>query len=261
MGTAERRIVVVSGGGTGIGRAVSAAFAAEGAEVVALGRRAEPLERAAKELTEEHAAAGGSVRALTADLTEPAEAERVRDELRAAYGRVDVVVNNAGGNVLVGAPEGAADGLAGAAWHWTGNFRSNVLTAVLLTEALRDLLAAPGGRVVLFSSIAAYRGSGAGSYAGAKAALHPYMYDLAADLGPRGVTVNTVAPGYIAETEFFGPDGVAEARRRMLVEQAMNKRAGAPADVAETVRWLASPAAGHVTGQIIQVNGGAEKGR
>ncbi|MFB6903494.1 SDR family NAD(P)-dependent oxidoreductase [Streptomyces sp. P11-1] len=258
---AEHRIVVVSGGGSGIGLAVCAAFAAEGAQVVALGRRAEPLEHGAKELNERYAAVGGSVRALTADLSEPEEAERVGAELRSSYGRVDVLVNNAGGNALLGAAEGAADGLTGAAWHWTANFRSNVLTAVLLTEATRDLLAAPGGRVVLLSSIAAYRGSGSGSYAGAKAALHPYMYDLAADLGPRGITVNTVAPGYIADTEFFGPGGVPEARRQALVEQAMNRRAGEPADVAETVRWLASPGAGHITGQVIQVNGGAEKGR
>ncbi|GGM13631.1 3-oxoacyl-ACP reductase [Streptomyces fumigatiscleroticus] len=255
------RIVAVSGGGTGIGRAVCAAFAAEGAHVVAIGRREDVLARTAKELTERHAAQGGRVRALTADLARPEEADRVRDELRAAHGTVDVLVNSAGGNVLIGAPDGADEGTAGAAWHWTENFRANVLTAVLLTEALRPVIASPGGRIVMISSIAAYRGSGAGSYAGAKAALHPYVYDLAADLGPQGVTVNAVAPGYITQTEFFGTEGTAGARHDLLVSQTHTRRAGVPEDVANTVQWLCSPAASHITAQIIQVNGGAERGR
>ncbi|MHC0429361.1 SDR family NAD(P)-dependent oxidoreductase [Streptomyces sp. O3] len=255
------RTVVVSGGGTGIGRAVCSAFAADGAEVVAIGRRAEPLKRTAAELTARHAERGGRVRALTADLALPAEADRVREELAASHGTVDVLVNSAGGNVLIGADGGAGEGVAGAAWHWTENFRSNVLTAVLLTEALRGLLARPRGRVVMISSIAAYRGSGAGSYAGAKAALHPYVFDLAAALGPDGITVNAVAPGYVEDTEFFGADGPPPARRRLLVDQTATGCASTPDDIAQTVHWLASPGADQVTAQIVQVNGGAERGR
>jgi 3-oxoacyl-[acyl-carrier protein] reductase len=130
---------------------------------------------------------------------------------------------------------------------------------VLLTEGLCDLLAAPGGRVVMLSSIAAFRGSGTGSYAAAKAALHPYTYDLAGALGPRGVTVNAVAPGYVEDTEFFR-GRMTEERSRTLAGQADTGRVGTPADIADTVHWLASPGAGHVTGQIVQVNGGARKG-
>ncbi|MEU9100014.1 SDR family oxidoreductase [Streptomyces sp. NPDC048361] len=255
------RTVVVSGGGTGIGRAVCAAFAAEGAQVVAIGRREDVLSRTAKELTGQYAAQGGQVRALTADLARPEEADRVRDELRAAYGTVDVLVNSAGGNVLIGAPEGADEGTAGAAWHWTENFRANVLTAVLLTEACRPVIASPGGRIVMISSIAAYRGAGAGSYAAAKAALHPYVYDLAAALGPQGVTVNAVAPGYTAQTEFFGAEGHAGTRHDLLVSQTHTGRAGVPEDIASTVQWLCSPSASQITAQIVQVNGGAERGR
>ncbi|MDF5758048.1 SDR family oxidoreductase [Spongiactinospora sp. TRM90649] len=238
------RTTVVTGGGTGIGKAVAARFAADGDQVVLIGRRADVLEKAAAEI-------GGT--ALPADLSEPAEAERVRADLAGRFGGIDVLVNNAGGNVeRTGTHEGVVD-------RWSGNFRANVLTAVLPTEALRDLLN-PSGRVVFVSSIAALRGSGGSSYGPMKAALHPYAFDLAAALGPRGITVNVVAPGLIEDTEFFGGT-LSDERRATLVAQTHTGRAGSPQDVAETVHWLASPGAGHITAQIIQVSGGAERGR
>ncbi|MFF3771941.1 SDR family NAD(P)-dependent oxidoreductase [Streptomyces sp. NPDC002232] len=267
------RVVVISGGGTGIGRATAELFARAGDRVVLVGRRADPLKRTADEITEAlardgagdgphgaGAGAGAEVTTVVADLSETAGARHVRDVVREQFGRVDVLVNSAGGNAAFGSPVGDGDPLDETAEHWLGNFRSNVLTAVLLTEALRDLLASPGGRVVLISSIAAYRGSGSGSYAASKAALHPYTYDLAAALGPRGITVNAVAPGYVADTEFFRGT-LAPERERTLVGQTLNGRAGVPDDVARTVRWLAAPESGHVTAQIVQVNGGAERGR
>ncbi|MFC4910108.1 SDR family NAD(P)-dependent oxidoreductase [Actinomadura gamaensis] len=238
------RTVVVSGGGTGIGKAVARRFAEDGDQVVVIGRREDVLERAAKEI-------GGT--AIRADLSEPADVERVRAELAERFGAIDVLVNNAGGNV-----ERHGD-TADLAERWTGNFRANVLTAVLPTEALRDLLN-PSGRVVFLTSIAAFRGSGGSSYGPMKAALHPYSGDLAAALGPRGITVNVVAPGFIDDTEFFRGT-MDDERRAMLIGQTHTGRAGTPEDVAETVHWLASPGAGHVTAQIIQVNGGAERGR
>ncbi|NJP68183.1 SDR family NAD(P)-dependent oxidoreductase [Streptomyces spiramenti] len=154
----------------------------------------------------------------------------------------------------------ARDGLARIAATWTADFRTNTLSAVLLTEALRDRLASPGGRVLFVSSVAAYRGSGSAAYGAAKAALHPYAHALAAELGPRGVTVNVVAPGLVGETDFFGDHGMTEENRRARVAETLNGRAGTPGDVAETLRWLASPAAGHVTSQVVQVNGGAQRG-
>ncbi|NJP96800.1 SDR family oxidoreductase [Nonomuraea sp. FMUSA5-5] len=235
------RTIVVTGGGTGIGKAVAARFAADGDRTVIIGRRADVLDQAAKEI---------GAAALAADLSDPGQVERVRAELAERFGTIDVLVNNAGGNVA---------GQGDVAEQWTANFRANVLTSVLPTEALRDLLN-PQGRVVFISSIAALRGSGGSSYGPMKAALHPYAFDLAAALGPRGITVNVVAPGYIEDTEFFG-DTLTGERRAALLAQTHTGRAGTPQDIAETVHWLASPGGAHVTAQIIQVNGGAERGR
>ncbi|MFI8187971.1 SDR family NAD(P)-dependent oxidoreductase [Streptomyces sp. NPDC085946] len=243
------RNVVISGGGTGIGLAAAHAFARDGDRVLLVGRRAEVLERA------------GVPGALicAADLSKPRGARGVERFVAAEFGTVDVLIHSAGG---AGYREPAVDSdepLDVVLHDWALNFGLNTLTAVLLTEALKDRLADPGGRVLFLSSIAAYRGSGSKAYAASKAALHPYAHALARQLGPRGVTVNVVAPGYIEDTEFFG-DAMTEERRAQRIAETCDKRAGTPGDVAATLHWLASPGAAHVTSQIIQVNGGAERG-
>jgi 3-oxoacyl-[acyl-carrier protein] reductase len=252
------RVVIVSGGGTGSGRAAARRFAADGDRVLLVGRRAEVLREAAESLAAEEDVTG-EIQTLDADLSMAEAVERVRTEIDRRYGRVDVLVNNAGGNVELAPAQDAPGGLEGVARNWTGNFNSNVLSAVLLTEALTEHLSAPGRRVVLISSIAAYRGSGSGSYAAAKAALHPFAYDMAGRLGEHGATVNVVAPGYIADTDFFG-GRMTDERRKVLVAQTVTGRAGTPDDVADTIHWLSSPGARHVTGQIVQINGGARYG-
>ncbi|MFJ4199111.1 SDR family NAD(P)-dependent oxidoreductase [Streptomyces sviceus] len=244
------RNVVISGGGTGIGLAAAQVFAAEGDRVLLLGRRAEVLEKA------------GVPGALTyaADLADVDQVRGVVGFVARELGAVDVLIHSAGGTGQLEPPVDVSDPLDAVAHNWTVNFRLNLLTAALLTEGLKDRLASPGGRVLFVSSIAAYRGSGSGAYGAAKAGLHPYAHDLARELGPRGITANVVAPGYVEDTEFFG-EAIDPARRERLIGDTSTGRAGTPGDVAATLHWLASPGAGHVTSQIVQVNGGAERGR
>jgi 3-oxoacyl-[acyl-carrier protein] reductase len=243
------RNVVISGGGTGIGLAAARAFAADGDRVLLLGRRAEVLERAGVPGALEYAA----------DLSKPSGVRGVERFVAAELGTVDVLIHSAGGAGHLEPTVDSDEPLDLVLHDWALNFGLNTLTAVLLTEALQDRLADPGGRVLFLSSIAAYRGSGSGAYAASKAALHPYAFHLARRLGPRGVTVNLVAPGYVEDTEFFGGT-MAEERRAQLVAETCTGRVGTPGDVASTLHWLASPGAGHITAQVIQVNGGAELG-
>jgi NAD(P)-dependent dehydrogenase (short-subunit alcohol dehydrogenase family) len=245
------RVAYVSGGGTGIGRATAAALAGDGWAVVVLGRRPDPLAGTVEAVRAQ--VPGAEVHPVAADLAKPEQVERAVAEAVAAAGPdADAIVNVAGGTSTL--PAGT---LAEVAAEWSDEWRLNVLTAVLLTTALLPRLRTPDARVITLSSIAALRGGG--SYGAAKAALHPWTWDLAARLGSGG-TANVVAPGYVEETEFFR-DSMTPRRRETLIGQTTTGRPGRPADVAETIRWLLSPAAGHVSGQVVQVNGGALLGR
>lgn len=246
------RTVVISGGGTGIGLATAQTFAADGDQVVLLGRRESVLAQAAEKIP------GATYHPV--DLSKADETSQAADFIRQQHGSVDIVVHSAGGNGVLEPHIEHTEPLEATAHRWIQNFQLNTLTAVLLTEALKDQLATPGGRVLFISSIAANRGSGRVEYGAAKAALHPYAFALARELGPRGITVNVVAPGLIDNTPFFG-EPMTEERRAARVAETVTGRIGVPRDVAQTLRWLASADAGHITAQVIPVNGGAERGR
>ncbi|GAA4214730.1 SDR family oxidoreductase [Actinocatenispora rupis] len=233
------RTIVVTGGGTGIGRATAARFATAGDRVTILGRRPDVLARTADAL---------GATAVVCDASDPAAVTAALPQLP---DHVDVLVNCAGGNTDIGAPDPTT--LAGVAAAWQANLDANLLSAVLVTTALTDRLAS-GGAVIQIGSIAADRGA-ASSYGAAKAALARWNVQLATDLGARDITANVVSCGYIEDTEFFGPG--PNPRRDLLIDQTLVKRPGTPEHVAATIEFLAGPGGRQITAQVVNLNGGA----
>ncbi len=245
MSSAAPRTAVISGGGTGIGRSVAEALLKDGYHVALLGRRNDVLTDAAESMT--HL---GVVHTHAVDLSEPSDVEQMLPQVADSLGgRIDVIVANAGRGAA--RPDGT---LASHRDAWMAAIGGNTMTAVLLVEGLRPYLS-DTGRIVFVSSAAA-TGAGGGAYGAAKAALHAWMYDLAAELGPHGVTCNVIAPGFIDDTDLFSGQ-LSDQRHASFVDRTLVKRAGRPADVADCVRWLASLQTGYVTAQVIGVDGGA----
>jgi 3-oxoacyl-[acyl-carrier protein] reductase len=242
------RIVLVTGGGSGLGKAVAARFRAAGAAVIITGRSAGRLAETAAEL---------GAKAVTGDAADPRQVAAVAAEVG---GKLDVLVNMAGGNAdftrsASRGDAGVADGagLDDIAAAWRANLDANLLSAVLTTSAMLPRMR-PGGSVINVSSIGAEYAST--SYGAAKAALAAWTAGLSAEVGPLGLTANVISPGYIEQTGFFH-GRLTEQRRAALVAATHDGRAGRPSDIAETAYFLASPGARHITGQVIHVNGGA----
>jgi 3-oxoacyl-[acyl-carrier protein] reductase len=249
-----RRQLIVTGGGTGIGLEIARTFAAEGADILLLGRRARTLERAAVELRARIPEASVMWRQCDVSVVEEVSAF-ARWFGAEGPGTLDALVNNAGGME----PLDESASLAKAAGWAQRVLASNLLGTYLMTRALAPFLRRPGGRVINISSIAAVRGGG-DMYSAAKAGVIGLTYSLAGDLAAEGITVNAIAPGLILETEFFG-ERMTEERLRRTVAQIPAGRPGRPADVAAAVRYLASEEASYVTGQVHHVNGGWVFGR
>ena len=249
MSANEPRVAVVSGGGTGIGRAIAAGLAADGFTVVILGRRAEVLEEAATTLN-----AGLDVDRVTwrqTDLTDPRAVRVLADQLTDTYGTVDALVNNAGGT-----SSGGADDLAALAQEWRSAYEQNVLSAVLLTHALLPVLRRPGGRIVLVGSMTSRTGGGAAPYGAAKAALNGWVVSLSATHAADGIAANVVLPGYVPGTGLGGGFEMPQELHDRVVSRIAAGRAGRPEDAAALVRFLVTEDAGFLTGQVIEVNGG-----
>ncbi|MFI1203324.1 SDR family oxidoreductase (plasmid) [Streptomyces sp. BHT-5-2] len=250
---APHRVVVITGAGTGIGRATARAFAAEGAHVVAVGRRPGPLAETAA------LAAGtdGAVTPYAADITADGAPEAVVRHAVETYGRLDVLVNNA---AVVG------DGALGSHTKesMASQMATNLIAPVLLTQEALPQLERAGGVVVNISTSVGQRGwPGNSVYAATKTGLELLTRSWAVELAPRGVRVVGVAPGAI-DTPIGDHQGLTPERRAAVrawqIEHTPMGRIGRPEEVAWAVTRLAAPEAAFVTGVILPVDGGAVVG-
>jgi len=237
----------VTGASRGIGRATAVALGRLGAKVVI---NYAANEAAAAEAAAAVVEAGGSSSTKRFDVADAAAVDAAIKEIVAAEGALHILVNNAGiaiNTLVLGAKD--ADWKRSLDVNLTGTFNC-------CRAALRPLLKArDAGRIINITSITGEAGSaGQAPYVAAKAGVIGLTKTLAREYASRGITVNAVSPGYI-ETDMTANE-LPEARRAELMKTIPLGRVGSPADVASAVAYLAGPAAGYVTGQVLRVNGG-----
>lgn len=241
------QVALVTGATGGLGQAIALAYAQHGASLVLTDRD----DAALRDIAARCASLGGAVRTVVADLSAPAQVQALAEQARAAFGRIDLLVCNAG----MQGPAGPL--LAVPAEDWARVFQVNLASAHALCAALVPAMGARGhGRVVLMASIAALRGNGAiGLYGLSKAALAQMARNLAVEWGPRGVCVNAIAPGLIRTPLADGLMANAAFMARRLAATPL-RRVGEPHEVAGVAVMLASAAGGFITGQMLVVDGG-----
>jgi len=239
--------VLVTGGSRGIGRAVSEALSLAGARV-AVNYRSD--EASANGLVRDLRAAGGEAMALAGDVSDPGEARQLVRDVVAAWSRLDAVVLNAG----LWEEDEAGRGDLGV---WDRALAVNVRGAFLVADAAVPHLAETRGSLVFVSSTAAQRGEARHSaYAASKGALISYTKSRAAELGPRGIRVNCVAPGWV-DTDMTAAALSDPAVRREIEAAIPLRRVASPRDVAGPILFLLSELARHVQGEVLNVNGGS----
>lgn len=241
----ESKTALVTGASRGIGRAIALRLARDGVRV---GVNYHSSERAAVDVAGEIERLGAEALLLPGSVTSAAAAEDMVGKVLAKWGRLDVLVNNAGiirDTLLLRMSEE----------DWDAVLTTNLKGAFLCTKAaLRPMLKQRSGRIVNISSISGLRGNpGQANYSAAKAALVAFTKTVARESASRNVTANAVAPGMIA-TDIT--NGMPEKAREAIVSQIPLGRMGTPEEVAEVVAFLASDAAAYITGAVIQIDGG-----
>jgi 3-oxoacyl-[acyl-carrier protein] reductase len=238
-------VVLITGASRGIGRAIALHFGKEGARV---GINFRQNASAAEDTAAAVVTAGGEALLLPADASNGAAVTGMFETLMKTWGRIDVLVNNAGivrDTLLLRMSED----------DWDKVLETNLRSAFLCTRAaLRPMLRQRGGRIINISSISGVRGNaGQANYAASKAALIGFTKTVAREAASRGITVNAVAPGLI-DTDIT--TNMPEKAREAIIEQIPLGRMGTVDEVASLVVFLASPAAAYLTGQAIVLDGG-----
>jgi meso-butanediol dehydrogenase/(S,S)-butanediol dehydrogenase/diacetyl reductase len=236
-------VVLITGGGTGIGEAITHAFLDAGATVVITGRRRERLEQALAGRPADKAVP------LVADVSDGAQVAALVAEVVQRFGRLDVVVSNAAGY-----ESGPLTELSDAAWASLRG--TNIDGFFHLARVTLPHLAHSGGNLVAVSSVSGDRGDwGQAAYNATKAAITNFVRSLALDWGPQGVRLNAVAPAFTL-TELTEGMGRDEESLAPFINRIALGRPGEPADIAPPVLFLASDAAAYITGAVLAVDGG-----
>lgn len=244
------KTALVSAAASGLGEAIAARLAVEGARVVVLDASTEAIAEAKARDD------AGQMIFRQVDLTDPNAVVEVLDDLRAADFEFDILVNNAGGSLHT--PKAFLEETDA---HWQSVFDLNITSAVRLTRAVLPGMIARGyGRIVNLGSKAGRFGSlftGA-NYVAAKGAIQSMTLQLAQEFGPSGITCNAVCPGAIAtpRVERLLIERMSPAERVQMLEAIPMRRQGRVEDVAAAVAFLASDEAGFITGQLLDINGG-----